>query len=106
MKRRNFFNSLAAFAGVASLSPQVFIPKFEPVQWKVILPNTQWIVAQWVGPTPEVFEPREYFLREEYFWAWRFVKRHNVTAEDKSKGLCKSEYRYINRSETEIRDYL
>ena len=33
--RRNFFRSLAALAGAASISPQIFIPKFEPVRWKV-----------------------------------------------------------------------
>jgi len=36
--RRNFFRSLAALAGAASISPQIFIPKFEPVRWKVAAP--------------------------------------------------------------------
>lgn len=34
--RRSFFKSFAALIGAASLSPQIFIPKFEPVKWKVI----------------------------------------------------------------------
>jgi len=32
--RRNFFRSLALMAGAASISPQIFIPRFEPVIWK------------------------------------------------------------------------
>lgn len=35
MQRRSFFKSLAVMAGAASASPLIFIPKFEPVKWKV-----------------------------------------------------------------------
>ena len=34
MNKRNFFRSLALIAGAASISPQIFIPIFEPVRWK------------------------------------------------------------------------
>jgi hypothetical protein len=36
MHRRNFFRSLALLAGATSVCPNIFIPKFEPVKWKVI----------------------------------------------------------------------
>jgi hypothetical protein len=50
MNRRGFFKSLALVAGAASLSPQIFIPKFEPVRWKVIRPyeNQGWFISQFV----------------------------------------------------------
>jgi hypothetical protein len=34
MNRRGFFKSLALIASAASLSPTIFIPKFEPVRWR------------------------------------------------------------------------
>lgn len=34
MNRRHFFKSLATVAGAASVSPLIFIPKFEPVRWR------------------------------------------------------------------------
>lgn len=34
MNRRGFFRSVAALVGAASVSPTIFIPKFEPVHWK------------------------------------------------------------------------
>jgi hypothetical protein len=39
MNRRKFFNALAALAGAISLSPNIFVPKFEPVHWKVLTPQ-------------------------------------------------------------------
>jgi hypothetical protein len=38
MNRRGFFSSLAAIVGGVSISPLIFIPKFEPVRWKIIKP--------------------------------------------------------------------
>lgn len=35
MNQRSFFKSLVLIGAAASLSPQIFIPKFEPVRWKV-----------------------------------------------------------------------
>lgn len=58
MNRRNFFRSLAALAGAASVSPTIFIPKFEPVRWKPISYYGVWRFVQgengWtdVGPVP------------------------------------------------------
>lgn len=43
MNRRSFFSSIAAFAGAASLSPNIFIPKFEPVKWKAIVPPPKFL---------------------------------------------------------------
>lgn len=34
MNRRGFFRSVAALVGAASVSPAIFIPKFESVHWK------------------------------------------------------------------------
>lgn len=52
MNRRTFFNSIARVAAAASLSPNIFIPKFEPVKWKVTRPgyyrfilNPEWVNA-------------------------------------------------------------
>jgi len=36
MSGRNFFKSIV-FTSAASVSPQIFIPKFEPVRWKPML---------------------------------------------------------------------
>lgn len=38
MNRRGFFKSLALIGAAASVSPHIFIPKFEPVKWKVWTP--------------------------------------------------------------------
>jgi hypothetical protein len=45
--RRNFFHSLTLMAGAASVSPQIFIPRFEPVKWKSIA--EPWIPADFYG---------------------------------------------------------
>jgi len=58
MNRRSFFNSLAAFAGAASLSPHIFIPKFEPVKWKAI--------TNVYETKHYVFNPADY--AGEWFW--------------------------------------
>ena len=57
MNRRSFFNTIARVAAAASLSPTIFIPKFEPVKWKVIR-------ASWVVTYP--FEPMLFFGE----WKW------------------------------------
>lgn len=38
MTRRGFFNKFGVLLGAASLSPTIFIPRFEPVKWKVMAP--------------------------------------------------------------------
>lgn len=47
MNRRGFFRSLVLLAGAASVSPTIFIPKFEPVKWKVASP-AYWLNPEWV----------------------------------------------------------
>lgn len=42
MNRRSFFKSLALL-GAAASAPAIFIPKLEPVRWKIIRPQTLWI---------------------------------------------------------------
>lgn len=54
--RRSFFKSLALLATGASLSPHIFIPKFEPVKWKVV----------------KVESPLPYDFRR-YLGEWKFV---------------------------------
>jgi hypothetical protein len=39
--RRSFFRSLALLSGAAVGCPGIFIPKFEPVRWRVINPGLQ-----------------------------------------------------------------
>jgi hypothetical protein len=34
MNRRRFFTKFGLLASAASMSPTIFIPKFEPVRWK------------------------------------------------------------------------
>lgn len=50
--RRSFFRSLGLLAGAASVSPTIFIPKFEPVRWKVLLPEVEF--------TEVIYHPRDY----------------------------------------------
>ncbi len=57
-----FFKSLALMAGAASISPQIFIPKFEPVKWKVTPANAY---EEILMPFRE-FDPR-------FFGKWQFV---------------------------------
>lgn len=50
--RRSFFKSLALLASGAAVAPGIFVPKFEPVRWKV---------------TPSyTFDPPNYFGK----WRW------------------------------------
>lgn len=37
MNRRSFFNKFGVLIGAASLSPTIFIPRFEAVRWKPIV---------------------------------------------------------------------
>jgi hypothetical protein len=37
--RRSFFKSLALLAAGAAVAPGIFVPKFEPVRWKVQSPT-------------------------------------------------------------------
>ena len=51
MNKRSFFKSLAII-GAATVAPGIFIPKFEPVRWKVVRPvqvilNPEWVKARY-----------------------------------------------------------
>jgi hypothetical protein len=49
VNRRGFFKSFGVLAAAASLSPTIFIPKFEPVRWKVIRmgsENPRWGITE------------------------------------------------------------
>lgn len=72
--RRNFFKSLAMLAGAASISPQIFIPKFEPVKWKVSRFTTFFYDA------PPIYDdgilllsPQGIFPAREFYGKWNFV---------------------------------
>jgi hypothetical protein len=49
--RRSFFKKFGVLIGAASLSPTLFIPKFEPVKWKVMSEPVRWLIV----PNPEYF---------------------------------------------------
>lgn len=61
MNKRNFFKSLALMAGAASISPQIFIPKFEPVKWKA---STAF---------EEILVPFDFAFPSQFFGKWDFV---------------------------------
>lgn len=63
MNRRGFFSKLAILAGAASCSPQIFLPKFEPVRWKVIRPERY---LEIVTSLDGRFDPREFMGQ----WKW------------------------------------
>lgn len=41
ISKRAFFSRLGLVVGAASLSPTIFVPKFEAVHWKVSVPQWQ-----------------------------------------------------------------
>ena len=45
--RRSFFKSLALLGAAAAGCPGLFIPKLEPVRWKVIAPPRGWFMAEY-----------------------------------------------------------
>lgn len=61
MNRRKMLKSLATIFGV-SCAPSLFIPKFEPVKWKIVKPNYQ------------VCGYRDYiFNARDFYGKWQFV---------------------------------
>ena len=67
MNRRTFFKSVSTLLSVASLSPQIFIPKFEPVHFKVIsriVPNPAYINAAYELVAREMSGYWSYDLRK------------------------------------------
>lgn len=49
MNRRSFFRSLTLIGSAASLSPNIFIPKFEPVKWKLTTPDLSFNSRDFTG---------------------------------------------------------
>ena len=54
MNRRGFFKSLALLGAAAAVAPGVFVPKFEPVRWKVVRPTIYQVNPQWVTAPYEI----------------------------------------------------
>lgn len=76
--RRSFFKSLALLIGAASVSPMIFLPKFEPVKWKF---TAEWYRFDGMGrkvpfdpldaanhPAFYGFIDSEVIVRDESFW--------------------------------------
>lgn len=64
MNRRNFFQSLAALAGAASVSPLIFLPKFDPVRWKALGPSGLLV------PNPAYHNAVYEFIRDDVGGYW------------------------------------
>ena len=67
MNRRSFFRSLALVGAAASLSPDIFIPKFEPVKWKVIAPPHGLFFAEfkyYIRPMEPIYDEIIFHKRE------------------------------------------
>lgn len=78
MNKRSFFKSLALLAAGAAVAPGIFVPKFEPVRWKVTrpLPNPEWVKAEYevyyIGQ-PGIFDP-VIFKSSDFHGKWQFVE--------------------------------
>jgi hypothetical protein len=65
MNRRGFFTRLGVLVGAASLSPTIFVPKFEAVRWKVV--RSEVVEEIWGGHVCwTIFSARE--LAGEWRW--------------------------------------
>ena len=69
MNRRGFFRSLVLLAGAASVSPTIFIPKFEPVRWKVTPAIQRCSFEQFLIEMTPGFDQ---YILAEYFGKWRW----------------------------------
>jgi len=69
MNRRGFFTRLGLLAGAASVSPTIFLPRFEAVHWKVVRPVMMGILGQEVYWMP--------FSAREFYGQWRWVAEVN-----------------------------
>ena len=74
MNRRGFFSRLALVATAASVSPHIFIPKFDPVRWKVaraapeIVFNPADYAGKWVFESDSALE-----FRSELNWFYTHI---------------------------------
>lgn len=82
MNSRSFFKSLAMLTAGAAVAPGIFIPKFEPVKWKLtrggltqayldevaaeLEPNPAWIDAE---PMYFIVHPD---FKKAYYGEWKF----------------------------------
>jgi len=53
VNRRSFFQSLATI-GAACSAPGIFLPKFEPVRWKVFRPARAVVNPLWINAPYEI----------------------------------------------------
>ena len=70
MNRRKFFNSFGVLIGAASLSPSIFIPKFEPVKWKVQTKEICVINPDWLNAPYEIYFRTMKGMDRVYERAW------------------------------------
>jgi hypothetical protein len=71
MNRRRFFTSLGLIAGAASVSPQIFIPKFESVRWKSFVFNQRGFQSPDSGwLTQDFLDHRITTTIQEGTWYW------------------------------------
>jgi len=84
--RRSFFKSLALISGAAVGCPGIFIPKFEPVRWKVQPKYLPCGFAAYDIPKPLIFcinphggDVRDLVLawkaQEDYVWIERLSRK-------------------------------
>lgn len=86
MNRRNFFRSIALLGSAASISPQIFIPRFEPVRWKPVV-ATWHRVPFWYHLSPEYKAFAQAMESNEYFHQFKISDlkipyRTNLTLDD------------------------
>lgn len=77
MNRRGFFKSLGFLAGAASVSPNIFIPKFEPVRWKPPIIFKRPIVAM----NPEYLKAQYEFRFIAFAGRWDFKVQDEILNE-------------------------
>lgn len=89
MDRRGFFKSLSLI-GAAAVAPAIFIPKFEPVNWKIsrAVINPDWIHAQ--REIDFLFNP------SAYYGSWTFISDFYEATSPEHPKVLQSIYR-INR---------
>ena len=56
MNRRSFFRSLALLSSAAVAAPNIFLPKFEPVRWRILQAKTLVVNLEWLDARYEFVE--------------------------------------------------
>jgi len=71
MNTRSFFKSLALLAAGAAVAPGIFVPKFEPVRWKVLTPQIHGCTfEQYLIDQTPIYDA---LILSEYYGKWEFV---------------------------------